>query len=79
MDMDDLEVQIPDSDELQNDLCTPMCSWDSADRMLLEAKDHIKNVRRLPSPDLGDAAALTFAENVLAGGVQPESFEPEDW
>jgi len=33
----------------------------------------------LPSPDLGDAAALTFAENVLAGGVQPLSFEPEEW
>lgn len=75
---EDLDVQIPDSDELQSDLCTPMCSFDSADRMLLESKDHIKNVRRLPSPDLGDAAALTFAMNVLDSSAYPDSFEPDD-
>jgi len=66
LDQEDIEVQIPDSDELQADLCTPTCSWDSSERMLIESKEHIKNVRRLPSPDLGDAAALTFAENMAA-------------
>lgn len=74
---EDLDVQLPDSDELQADLCTPMAHWDSADRMVLESKEHIRRVRKLPSPDLGDAAALTFAEQVFAGGVSPSSFEPD--
>lgn len=77
LDMDDLPVQIPDSDELQSDLCSPMCSWDSADRMVLESKEHMKNVRRVPSPDLGDAGALTFAQNVLVAGAVGRSFEPD--
>lgn len=75
---ENLDVQIPDSDELHADLCAPMASRDSADRLVLESKDHMRNVRRLPSPDLGDAAALTFAENVLARGADSGSFEPDD-
>jgi hypothetical protein len=72
-----LDVQLPDSDELQSDLCTPKCKRDSMDRMVLESKDEIRR-RMMPSPDLGDAAALTFAELVLADEAWNDSFEP-DW
>lgn len=74
---ENLDVQIPDSDELQSDLCTPKCKRDSMDRILLESKDEIRR-RMMPSPDLGDAAALTFAELVLADDAWNDSFEP-DW
>lgn len=58
-------VQIPDSDELQGDLCAPMrgkgaTHFRSNGQLVLEEKDHIKE-RLSFSPDLGDAAALTFA------------------
>lgn len=61
-------VQIANDDQLARDLSAPMwgpnaTSWDSSGRMLLESKDAI--VKRLGrSPDLGDAAALTFAAPV---------------
>ena len=58
-----MEVDIPNDDILQADLCTPQLSRDSADRFVLESKDSIKK-RGMPSPDIGDAAALTFAEPV---------------
>jgi hypothetical protein len=64
---ENLEVDIPDDDALQSDLCTPQSSRDSMDRIVLESKDAIKK-RGLPSPDIGDAAALTFAEPVYDTG-----------
>lgn len=54
---------IPDDQDLKQDLCAPTYGHDSQGRMLLEAKDKIK-LRGLPSPDLGDALALTFAHPV---------------
>ena len=68
-----LDVQIPDDDGLQADLCMPQYSRDSMDRVLLESKDAMRK-RGLPSPDLADACVLTFAEPVrdnqfLAGGM----------
>lgn len=58
-------VQVPDSDELQGDLCAPMrgkgaTHFRSNGQLVLEDKDHIRE-RLSFSPDLGDAAALTFA------------------
>ncbi|RKZ93083.1 MAG: hypothetical protein DRQ40_08020 [Gammaproteobacteria bacterium] len=64
---ENLDVDIPDDDALQADLCTPQISRDSMDRIVLEQKDAIKK-RGLPSPDIGDAAALTFAEPVHGPG-----------
>lgn len=61
-----LAVDIPDSDSLQADLCGPMYKYDSADRMVLERKEHMME-RGLPSPDEGDAMALTFAFPVVKG------------
>lgn len=58
-------VDIPDSDELQGDICAPV--WgngathtNSSGQLCLEPKDRIKS-RLYFSPDLGDAAALTCA------------------
>lgn len=72
----ELPVDIPDSDELHTDLCAPRYSFDTKDRLKLEPKDRMKQ-RGLPSPDLGDAAALTFAEPVYDPGAPGQSFEPE--
>lgn len=59
-------VQVPDDDTLQGDTCAP--TWGSGatryrsnNELILEEKDKIRE-RLGHSPDLGDAAALTFAE-----------------
>lgn len=57
---------IPDSqyaNELVDDLVSPQYSFDNAGRIVLEKKDDMKD-RGIPSPDLGDALALTFAQPV---------------
>jgi hypothetical protein len=51
---------LPNITDLKTDLCTPTYSFDSANRMILESKDKIRD-RGLRSPDLGDSLALTFA------------------
>jgi len=56
---------IPDLPELKTDLVVPEFSFDSANRMLLESKEKIKE-RLGKSTDLGDALALTFAHPVSA-------------
>jgi hypothetical protein len=58
-------VWIPDDDALQGDICAaewgPTATrYNSAQKLLIEEKDKIK-ARLGYSPDLGDAAALTFA------------------
>lgn len=57
--------QIPDDVSLKQDLGAPTYYFDPGNRKMLEAKDEIKK-RGLPSPDLGDALALTFAQPVVA-------------
>jgi len=69
-------VQVPDQDEFQSDVCAPVrgkgaTRFDSAGRLILEDKDHIKE-RLTYSPDLGDAAALTFA-------VDMSMLDETDW
>lgn len=49
--------------ELEFDLLGPEYSYDANNRIQLEKKDDMKK-RGIPSPDLGDALALTFAERV---------------
>ena len=61
---EDLAVQIPNDDELEADLCGVKAWYDSMDRLCMESKDDMKK-RGMPSPDIGDAAALTFAEQVI--------------
>ncbi|MBJ2129067.1 terminase [Alteromonas sp. IB21] len=60
---DVLPVSIPDDDMLQTDLETPLYSYDSKGRLVLEKKDDMKK-RIGRSPDKGDSLALTFAEPI---------------
>lgn len=53
--------KLPDHERLKQDLCTPLYTYaNAANRFALESKDDIRK-RGLPSPDYGDALALTFA------------------
>lgn len=60
---DVLPVSIPDDDMLQTDLETPLYSYDSKGRLVLEKKEDMKK-RIGRSPDKGDSLALTFAEPI---------------
>ena len=51
---------IPNDVSLKQDLAAPTYRFNASDQICLESKDAIK-ARGLPSPDLGDALALTFA------------------
>lgn len=51
---------IPDSADLQDELCGPEYGYNNRDEILLESKDDMRK-RGLASPDGGDALALTFA------------------
>lgn len=59
---------IPNNVDLKQDLAAPVYWYDAANRLQLEPKDDIKK-RGLPSPDLGDALALTFASPVAPKGT----------
>lgn len=54
---------IPDDNALKQDLGAPTYKYNPSNQLILEPKDDIKK-RGLPSPDLGDALALTFAHPV---------------
>jgi hypothetical protein len=60
---ENMHVQVPDSDELQADLCACPYFVDANNRIQIKRKDQIRKDLGF-SPDLGDAAALTFAEPV---------------
>lgn len=57
---------LPDDRELIDDLVAPTYHFDASNRMMLEKKDDMKS-RGLPSPDSGDALAMTFAFPISAG------------
>lgn len=67
----DLPIEIPDSDELQTDLTALGYKYDSSDRLIIESKDDAKK-RGCLSPDTSDALMLTFygGEYVQDGGYQ---------
>lgn len=56
---------LPNLSALKLDLCAPTYTHNAAGRLILEPKEKIKE-RGLPSPDLGDGLALTFAAPVYA-------------
>lgn len=56
-------VDLPDLDSLQADACGPKYRYDTAQRVILESKEDMRK-RKVRSPDLWDAVALTFAEPV---------------
>lgn len=53
---------LPDRDDLVSDLTAPLFSYDPSNRLKLEKKEDMK-ARGVPSPDIGDALALTFARS----------------
>lgn len=57
-------ADIPDTDSLQADACGPSYHYNANSYLLLESKEHMRQVRKLRSPDEWDAVALTFAEPV---------------
>lgn len=67
----DMPVEIPDSDELQTDLCGLGYKYDSSDKLQIESKVDAKK-RGLLSPDCAEAFILTFfgGEYVTDGGYQ---------
>ena len=60
---------IPDRLDLKNDLLAPTYEFDHSGRLKIESKDDLKS-RGLPSTDLADALALTFAQPVAAADVR---------
>lgn len=71
-----LDVDIPDSDTLQADLCASPYDRDSHDRIQIWKKEKIKQKFGF-SPDEGDALALTFAEPVIIGSSNDIDFMSE--
>jgi hypothetical protein len=59
-------TSLPDSDSLQADLVSCGYRYNSAGQLLLESKQDMRK-RGVPSPDEGDAVALTFADPLGAG------------
>ena len=51
---------IPNNPELKSELASPTYKFDAGGRLVLEAKEKLKE-RGLRSPDMADALALTFA------------------
>lgn len=63
------------SPRLESDLTGPGLREDLKQRIWLESKKEMK-ARDVPSPDEGDALALTFAQKVGAGIIQPTAWAP---
>lgn len=57
-------ADIPDSDSLQADACGPSYHYNTNSYLLIESKEHMRDVRKIRSPDEWDAVVLTFAEPV---------------
>lgn len=75
-------VQIPDDDSLQADLTAPAWGtgatrYRSNNELILEEKEKIRD-RLGFSPDLGDAAALTFAEPIAPPADDDDDDEDRD-
>lgn len=69
----DYPCEIPADSVLMSDLSAPDFTYDSSRRKVLESKEKMK-ARGVPSPDLGDSLALTFAVS-----VQPRVKREEPW
>lgn len=59
----DMQVQIPDSDELQSDLCSAGYKHNSNGQLIIESKADLKK-RGMPSPDTADSLLHTFCSNI---------------
>lgn len=68
----EMGVEIPDSDELQTDLTGFGYKYDSSDKLVIESKEDMKK-RGMLSPDCGEALMLTFYEGEY---VSDSSYKP---
>jgi hypothetical protein len=64
---------LPEDDQLQSDLASVPYHYDSSRRLVLMSKEKMHELG-IPSPDSGDAWALTFAEN-----ISPRTVAPKGW
>lgn len=74
-------ADIPDSDALQADACGPGYHYHPVNsKLVLESKEHMRDVRKIRSPDEWDAIALTFAEPVREElEREPRAKRPSNW
>lgn len=70
-------ADIPDKDSLQADACGPGYHYNTNSYLLIESKEHMRDVRKVRSPDEWDAVVLTFAEPV--GEPSPMPQVDNDW
>ena len=55
----------PDDPILKSDLRAPEYDYDTrTNRLVLESKEHMRDKRRIASPDMADALAMTFAQTI---------------
>ena len=66
-----LPSQGPEAQDIEDDLCAPEYFYNTKGKLQLESKEDMKD-RGLPSPDDGDALALTFAAPVVRRTDIPE-------
>jgi hypothetical protein len=71
-------ADIPDLDSLQADACAPGYHYNANSYLLIESKEHMRDVRKVRSPDEWDAVALTFAEPV-GEDITPTKPRKLDW
>jgi hypothetical protein len=68
---------LPNNPELRSDLCAPTYKHNAAGKFQLESKEDMKK-RGMPSPDIGDALALTFASPVVSKSFRRDSVADAD-
>lgn len=62
------QISLPDNQEVMDDLTAVEKRFDNVGRLLLEKKEDVKK-RLGRSPDVGDAIALTFAEQMYESSL----------
>lgn len=62
---------IPNREDLKKDLLSPTYEFDAGGRLKIESKDSLKK-RGLPSTDIADALALTFAQPVAHADLRKQ-------
>jgi len=70
-------ADIPDEDSLQADACGPGYHYNANSYLLIESKEHMRDIRKVRSPDEWDAVALTFAEPVGESFRLPKPPKPK--
>lgn len=73
----DEPVNLPDSDELQADLCALTYDFDGRGRLYIEQKETAKRERGVPSPDGFDALAYTFGIGHTLASTPASSTKPK--